>query len=932
TVEVNAEIGGDNQDALDMDSDVDGLEYFRADDFGDGQIKLNATDAGVDGELVSIETTLDQTYDAPILLLADSLLRTTQDSIIFNEFVDAADNGVAGTSDFGLEVEFQDTVEVNAEIGGDNQDALDMDSDVDGLQFFTTNEITPGEGQAKLNVTDAAVDGELVAIETTGDQDFNTATLLMQDTLLRSTEGSIIFDGFLDAADNGVAGTSDHGLEAEFAVSLQFNAQVGGDNQDGLNMPSDEDGLEFVEMRDFGAGQIKLNIPEGEENDNVASVLTTMQQLYGAPTLLVQTARTRSTASGVQFRDTVDAADLAGAFDSLAGLAVDAVYALNDPIAADLRGGEVFLGEVGRDNQDPLAMQSDVNGLRFVDVEIGPEDAGVMPPTDTSESLLIDVPVTTTRDIALTVLGLATSGDADSNLTLGEFAQLRTNGDGGGDSLGEVVLSSADDIDIEPAAGLPGTTRGSGVEENLSTVFAEERLTIVADTDGDDGGATVSTIADNPDVDDALGLLVAPIIDVQTSTDPDEIDTQADRFGRGSDVTISSFASRDELEMVFSDGFSLDANSVLINAGAGFDELENNYVKDTTGRRVDATYTTTFAEVSGQASPVINADNSAFGGLNEFGYETRSVDTYAQRAGTSGEPDFFGVNTVTGLVTDPNLAQPNFLMLEQRVAVSDDRSDLDVPAMEDDSPARFFVENHEALDLEGSETRDVIQNLSGVPATLTGDEGNDVLLGRQDFVDPNIESRPIDVIASGSGSTMTPGGQAVFFEPMDTIELRDGDVLAGGDGQDFIFSDVQIFVDPDVPFGRDALYGLLVLDVAGESEVLSGDLVNSANGEINHGVQVGSNDIIRAITGMFLDGAGQKDFFMWLFANPMPLTQANLDKLVQDAYFGTEFPTGGSADKVGILEQIAGDMTLTDAELAVVFEEFGIEERARDNN
>ncbi|MEO1498426.1 MAG: hypothetical protein AAFV43_14880, partial [Planctomycetota bacterium] len=187
---VNAQIGGDNFDMLGIESDPDGLEFFTVRDASPGQLELN-----VPAPLIAVQTTIDQTYDVAVLLLEDTILRSTAGSILFNSFVDSAENGVAGTSDRGLEVQFAETVEVNAEVGGDNQDALDMPSDADGLQFFTTNEITPGEGQAKLNVTDAAVDGELVAIETTGDQDFNTATLLMQDTLLRSTEGSIIFDG-----------------------------------------------------------------------------------------------------------------------------------------------------------------------------------------------------------------------------------------------------------------------------------------------------------------------------------------------------------------------------------------------------------------------------------------------------------------------------------------------------------------------------------------------------------------------------------------------------------------------------------------------------------------------------------------------------------------------------------------------------------------
>ena len=304
-----AEVGGDNQDALSMPSDVDGLEYLITDApaMTGGQTKLDNLLVPADPALV--RTTLEQTYHDPVLLLHDALLESAAGDITFRNFVDAMDNGAAGTSDFGLQ-----TISVlgnnvfQAEVGGDNQDALSMPSDVDGLEYLITDAPAMAGGQTKLD--NLLVPADPALVRTTLEQTYHDPVLLLHDALLESAAGDITFRNFVDAMDNGAAGTSDFGLQTISVLGNNvFLAEVGGDNQDALSMPSDVDGLEYLitDAPAMAGGQTKLDnllVPA-----DPALVRTTLEQTYHDPVLLLQDALLESTAGDITFRNFVDAMD-----------------------------------------------------------------------------------------------------------------------------------------------------------------------------------------------------------------------------------------------------------------------------------------------------------------------------------------------------------------------------------------------------------------------------------------------------------------------------------------------------------------------------------------------------------------------------------------------------------------------------------------------
>jgi hypothetical protein len=211
---------------------------------------------------------------------------------------------------------------------------------VGGLSTF-------GGGQTKFNIADP-----LVAVTTAGNQIYNNPVLLLQDTILTSSTGSIFFNAAVDAADNVGAG-SDFGLTVNTPLGNNFiSAELGGDNQDAFAMDSDEHGLEFLFTDATGgvSGQTQINVA-----DPLVAVLTAGNQDYNDPVLLRQDTILTSSAGNIRFDNFVDAADNAAAGSANFGLTV------NTPA-----GNNVFNAEVGGDNQDLLLMTSDVDGLEFL--------------------------------------------------------------------------------------------------------------------------------------------------------------------------------------------------------------------------------------------------------------------------------------------------------------------------------------------------------------------------------------------------------------------------------------------------------------------------------------------------------------------------------------------------------------------------------------
>ena len=616
-----AEVGGDKQDALSMPSDVDGLEYLITDApaMAGGQTKLDNLLVPADPALV--RTTLEQTYHDPVLLLHDALLESAAGDITFRNFVDAMDNGAAGTSDFGLQaISVLGNNVFQAEVGGDNQDALSMPSDVDGLEYLITDAPAMAGGQTKLD--NLLVPADPALVRTTLEQTYHDPVLLLQDALLESAAGDITFRNFVDAMDNGAAGTSDFGLQTISVLGNNvFQAEVGGDNQDALSMPSDVDGLEYLitDAPAMAGGQTKLDnllVPA-----DPALVRTTLEQTYHDPVLLLHDALLESAAGDITFRNFVDAMDNGAAGTSDFGLTITA-----QRTRTGIRPFEIFLAEVGGDNQDNPPnvgfMNSDANGLEYLTVTTGSATV--------AGTLRIDVGVTTTKNISITVLESLSTSQAD-DFTLGSNGRLTTDGDGAGDAEGNVTLMIGDDI----------------VFENGATIFAEGALVVQADdesSDNDDGGALITMTQTPPITIDYVGVLRGDGgVVIRGGNDDDVINLQANRLATGNNVSVTGYradvndSGNDRFLLAFSPDFLLTVNLLTIHGGNAddADHLTIDHSRDLGRRRVEAAYATDF-DPADPGAP-IDGENSDFFGLGTVaGFQVRNMEKYRLQAGSSG--------------------------------------------------------------------------------------------------------------------------------------------------------------------------------------------------------------------------------------------------------------------------------------------------------
>jgi hypothetical protein len=420
----NAEVGGNN---LVGDADPDGLEFLTTDNTGAaGQTRFNFA-AGPN----TVLTTLNQTYNDPVLLTFDTVLTSSAGDITFNNFVDARNNALAATSDFFLEVNTPAGNNIfNGEVGGNNQ----TDADPDGLERLQTDTFAVNGGQTKFNVADPSV-----AVLTFLGQDYNDAVLLMQDTILTSTGASITFSDFVDAADNTVGGTSDFGLTLNTPSvfgSVFFSAEVGGDNQDGLSMVSDIDGLEFLTTDLTGGvgGQTNFDVA-----DPLVAVLTVGNQQYNDPVLLRRDTILTSSGGNITFNTFVDA------FNNAAPGVSDFGLTVNTPA-----GNNVFNAEVGGDNVAAL-MLSDPDGLEFLTTDA----TGVGGRTELNNAV---VSTMVTTDLSQTYNDAVSLNAADNTTTLlaGDDVTFNSTVDGSAADVESLVVDASDDTSLNGSVGTLG--------------------------------------------------------------------------------------------------------------------------------------------------------------------------------------------------------------------------------------------------------------------------------------------------------------------------------------------------------------------------------------------------------------------------------------------------------------------------------------------
>ncbi len=170
---------------------------------------------GTDGIITfhgTIVTTGNQTYAGSVLLGADAGFTSLAGNLAFLGLIDAVDNAVGGTSDFGLTL---DTPAGNTTLGGIVGGGLVAGADPDGIEYLQTD--TTGAG-GQLNLDGGAV-------TTTLAQTYNEAVVLGANAVL--TAGTdVSFLGTLNADLTGnnrtllvnAAGVTRFGNEAADAV------------------------------------------------------------------------------------------------------------------------------------------------------------------------------------------------------------------------------------------------------------------------------------------------------------------------------------------------------------------------------------------------------------------------------------------------------------------------------------------------------------------------------------------------------------------------------------------------------------------------------------------------------------------------------------------------------------------------------------------
>jgi hypothetical protein len=450
----------------------------------------------------------------------------------------------------------------------------------------------------------------------------------------------------------------------------------------------------------------------------------------------------------------------------------------------------------------------------------------------TSGALTINSALHATRDIILEVRE-STAVSVLDDLTLTSTALL--------DAGRNVELLVGDDLTIASGA----------------VIDADGQLIIYVDAgDNDAAGATISTITNTPASTNATGMLRGGLgIDVRGAAGADVLNLQASRLVTPNAVNIQGYATDraasgpDEFLLVFSSNELLAMGSLLIDGGEepGIDRLTLDHSKDSARRDVEVFYTSVYGGPG--SSSTIDGSAADFLGLGTLsGFHVAGMDRYVLKAALAPPPedhDHLTIHANDQLI--PTAPDQDFLKLEQEIRLSSDTS------------GQWQVTGWESAHLIGSNVRDVIDNNTSIPTLIEGKRGNDTIVG----------GSSLDVIFSGPGATLTPSGAAIYFNvgaPDSLLApglVRQGDVIAGAAGDDFLFADVELFRDGAT------LWGLVTLDSPGESDSVDGTgRGSSAATQVNHGARYGATDVDRALNGaLVLSGSPNALIADAFFAN-----------------------------------------------------------------
>jgi hypothetical protein len=827
-----------------------------------GQTRFNIAAAGVD-----VRTTGGQTYNDPVVLMQDTVLAGS--NVTFAGMVNGTTAGLET-----LEVQSPGLTTFTGVVGG-----------VAPLDSLTTDM----PGQTRFNVSTAGVD-----VRTTGDQTYDDPVVLMQDTVLAGA--NVTFAGAVNGTTAGL-----ESLEVQSPGLTTFTGVVGGT-------------VPLENLTTDTPGQTRLH-----------TVSTLGDQTYNDPVLL--TAVATLAGNDVRFFDTLDGAfaltvntsgngstefhDLVGGITPLASILTNAdggqtrfniaaagvdvrttgSQTYDDPVVlmqhtslVSTAGRIAFVTTIDSDANGPWDLSVESAGVASFGGDVGVGRALRDLIVFTGGPFSLNVNVTAARNIDVQVRE-SSAASADDDLTLLAGAHLTAGGN--------VLLKAGDDATLISGA----------------TIAAEGTLTIDGDFgDNDPFPTTITMTSATPMTVDAFGLLqgTAGVLIRGGDDSTDVINLQANRLASANTVAVQGYrldaanSGSDEILLVFSPDYVMsNVGRMTISGGdeAGEDRLTIDHSKDLGRRVLEISYTTVYDPSDpgfDPVNPVIDGSNATFLGLGtSLGVDVFDVEKYVLKAGNGGHD-----HVLIRAADQPFPATPAgapFQNLVQVIGVSNDGFQ------------QWQLSGWESGELQGSNVRDLIVNDTNRPMLLQGKEGNDILVG----------GTSVDAIFSGPGASYDNSGNPFFFTTPNAVLLpflsnpdpafiqttplaelnRAGDALIGRDGNDFLFSDIDLFRDGAT------LWGLVTLDEPGEADLLDGaGGATAATGQTDHAAQFGVGDIVRIITGMLIDGGGQKNVFTWLKAqimqanlNPVTMTSGAVNMLI-DAAFRANQP-----GKVGLL-------------------------------
>ena len=371
-VTFNSTINGDGVAPRSLIVNANGVTTFEGIVGGIDPLNELSTDAAGQTKFVAAATGVttlgNQRYRDPVLLMADVLFQTIGGSVTFEDVVDAADDGVANVSAWGIAVDQplgSNLVVFEMPVGLNNQALAAMPSDPDGVEFVR---VTSGTGlditvdllatrDIRLEVLEttppAATDDLTVAAGVTIRNDLDdpamggsTAAILLiaGDDITIEPGATVLSDGLL-AVEADLTGNDP--LVGATIDATGLTGLLGGDAGVSFRTGPDNDSIQLHSARLAGGDSHQVEAGDGDDlitllfaaNGQLSTAAGTALTIDGGPgtdvSVLNYSLDTMSRKLVVDYLPgTTDGTDI-----QVSGLGTDAAFFVLDTETHDLRAG-----------------------------------------------------------------------------------------------------------------------------------------------------------------------------------------------------------------------------------------------------------------------------------------------------------------------------------------------------------------------------------------------------------------------------------------------------------------------------------------------------------------------------------------------------------------------------------------------------------------